>query len=49
MGRGGYAQELALVDQHLPFLEPQDREWLLFKSAQQFWPFDAGDRFSGRQ
>lgn len=49
IGRSGYIQELALVGQHLPFLQPQDKDWLLYKSAQLFWPFDAGDRFSERQ
>jgi predicted TIM-barrel fold metal-dependent hydrolase len=34
-----YAQAVALFRDHLDFLMPADREWILYKNVQQVWPF----------
>ena len=34
-----YAQAVDLFRDHLAFVTPQDREWILSKTVQQVWPF----------
>lgn len=34
-----YAQTVALFRDHLDFVAPEDREWILYKTVQQVWPF----------
>jgi L-fuconolactonase len=39
-----YSQSLAFVQEELAFLTPGEREWVLCKTAQRFWPFTTTGR-----
>lgn len=34
-----YAQRIALYRDHLSFLSPRDREWIVYRTVQRVWPF----------
>jgi L-fuconolactonase len=39
LGRGGYAEELAIVRDWIPFLDQGEREWIMNGTAQTLWNF----------
>jgi predicted TIM-barrel fold metal-dependent hydrolase len=48
LSRATYPQTLAVVRDEMPFLGPEDLEWVLAKTVLRLWPFDAGPTGGGR-
>jgi predicted TIM-barrel fold metal-dependent hydrolase len=42
VGRIPYGKELELIREHVPFFTPEDREWVLGRTALSLWRFEEG-------